>query len=160
MPPRETESYLNRLEAAFFVVRRHLAPSSEERRSLTGSQFFLLKLVESAPAGLMASELATRLGVSTSALTGMVDRLVRPGLVERQRDAGDRRVIHICVTEQGRQALGEAQARRRARVREVFSRLGEPELKDLVLALEGAARALGAAGEGAGGRVDRQSSLM
>lgn len=136
------ESYLNRLEAAFFVVRRHLAPSAEERRSLSGSQFFLLKLLESASAGLSASELATRLGVSTSAMTGLVDRLAQPGFVERHRDENDRRVVRIRVTDQGRQVIKDAQARRRARVREVFSRLDEPELKDLVLALEGAAKAL------------------
>lgn len=138
----ETEIYLNRLESAFSIVRRQLLPNPEEMGSLTGPQFAVLRLLQAEPQGRTASELAQRLGVSTSAMTGMVDRLVRPGLVERRRDEDDRRVVWVRLTESGKQAVSEAQRRRRARVREVFGRLGEPELKALVLALEGVTRAL------------------
>lgn len=139
----DIEEYLNRMEAAFFIIRKRLTPSPEERGGLTGPQFVVLKLLLAQPPGLTASELASRFGVSASAMTGMVDRLVRSGLAERQRSQEDRRVVWVRPTEAGEQALAEAQARRRERFRQAFRRLGEEKLAALVSAMEGAAAALG-----------------
>lgn len=136
------EDQLSRLEAAFFVIRRYLVPSPEERGNLTGAQFVVLKLLLADPSGLTVTELASRFGVSASAMTGMVDRLAKSGLVERRRSEQDRRVVWIQATDAGRQALAEAQVRRRERFREVFRRVGEDKLAALVAAMEGAAAAL------------------
>ncbi|MEM6488700.1 MAG: MarR family transcriptional regulator [Pseudomonadota bacterium] len=55
-------------------------------------------------------ELADRLKLSPSAVTPLVDRLEIAGLVRRQRDQNDRRVVHVALTEQGRIAESEAAA--------------------------------------------------
>lgn len=141
--PRENlDSYLVRLEAALTSVRHHLVPSPEDRGSLTPPQFFVLKFLLAEPSGLTASELATRVGVSGSAMTGMVDRLVKSGLVERRRGEEDRRVVWVRVTDDGRQVVALAMARRRARFRQLFSRIDEARLRALVIALEDAVKAL------------------
>jgi DNA-binding MarR family transcriptional regulator len=52
--------------------------------------------------GLTMSELARRCGLENSTLTPLVDELERQGLAARQRDPSDRRVVHIGLTESGR----------------------------------------------------------
>jgi DNA-binding MarR family transcriptional regulator len=46
-------------------------------------------------------ELARRLHMDASNLTGLVDRLERRGLVERRPDPADRRVRHLVLTPEG-----------------------------------------------------------
>jgi len=46
-------------------------------------------------------ELSARLGGHASTATGIVDRLAARGLVERQEDAGDRRVKRVSLTPEG-----------------------------------------------------------
>jgi MarR family transcriptional regulator, organic hydroperoxide resistance regulator len=54
--------------------------------------------------GLKSSDVAARGWSSPGTLTSVVDRLVREGYVERRRDPGDRRVVRLYVTGQGRRA--------------------------------------------------------
>jgi len=51
------------------------------------------------------SETAIRLGITTGTLTVAVDRLVRKGYVERNRDTKDRRVVRIHLTRRGKLAF-------------------------------------------------------
>jgi DNA-binding MarR family transcriptional regulator len=52
--------------------------------------------------GLKSSDVAARGWSSPATLTSVVNTLVREGYVERRRDAGDRRVVRLYVTEKGR----------------------------------------------------------
>ena len=52
--------------------------------------------------GLKSSDVAARGWSSPGTLTSVVDTLVREGYVERRRDAGDRRVVRLYVTDEGR----------------------------------------------------------
>jgi DNA-binding MarR family transcriptional regulator len=52
--------------------------------------------------GLKSSDVAARGWSSPGTLTSVVNTLVREGYVERRRDAGDRRVVRLYVTERGR----------------------------------------------------------
>ncbi|MDA8302219.1 MAG: MarR family transcriptional regulator [Actinomycetota bacterium] len=58
--------------------------------------------------GVSAGELAERAGLSTSAVTSVVDRVERLGLVRRVRDATDRRRVWVEVTDLGRSRGWEA----------------------------------------------------
>jgi DNA-binding MarR family transcriptional regulator len=53
--------------------------------------------------GLKSSDVAARGWSSPGTLTSVVNTLVREGYVERRSDAGDRRVVRLFVTDQGRQ---------------------------------------------------------
>jgi DNA-binding MarR family transcriptional regulator len=50
------------------------------------------------------AELAQLLGVEKAALTGLVDRAERRGLVSRSPVPGDRRALHVALTDAGRRA--------------------------------------------------------
>jgi DNA-binding MarR family transcriptional regulator len=51
--------------------------------------------------GQPVGALADHLGVNPSTITGHVDRLVRQGLVRREEDAADRRIVRNFLTEDG-----------------------------------------------------------
>ncbi|GAB3486842.1 MarR family winged helix-turn-helix transcriptional regulator [Amycolatopsis cihanbeyliensis] len=57
---------------------------------------------------LSAGELAREIGLTPGAVTGMVDRLERAGLVHREPDPFDRRRVVISVAEGGSRAFAEA----------------------------------------------------
>lgn len=62
--------------------------------------------------GLTQRQVAERCFVTAATVTGIVDTLERDGLVERERDPGDRRLVRLRLTAEGRKRL--ANARRRA----------------------------------------------
>jgi DNA-binding MarR family transcriptional regulator len=68
-----------------------------ERLGIGLTDLTCLDLVES-NGGLTAGQLAELSGLTTGAVTGVLDRLERAGLVERARDAVDRRKVNVAVT--------------------------------------------------------------
>ncbi len=54
-----------------------------------------------------AGEIAAALGLSTGAVTTLLDRLGRVGYVERVRDEADRRRVHVELTEAARRNVGQ-----------------------------------------------------
>lgn len=69
---------------------------------VTMSQFKVLLLLQKEGA-LRVSEIASALSVSQAVVTGVTDRLVHRGLVERVGDPHDRRVVICRLTEDGSQ---------------------------------------------------------
>jgi MarR family transcriptional regulator, organic hydroperoxide resistance regulator len=56
----------------------------------------------------MMSEMGRIIGVDNSAMTGLVDRLEKAGLVRREANREDRRAILIRITPKGREEAGRA----------------------------------------------------
>ncbi len=56
--------------------------------------------------GLSLSEVGKRVYLDKPAITGLADRLENDGLVERQRNSKDRRVIKLYLSPKGRRLLG------------------------------------------------------
>jgi DNA-binding MarR family transcriptional regulator len=79
---------------------------------------------------LRMSELAERLLLSRSGITRLVDRLVRQGLIVRERCADDRRGYYAQLTDAGRAKLGPARRAHLAGVRRHFLNRLEPEQVD------------------------------
>jgi MarR family 2-MHQ and catechol resistance regulon transcriptional repressor len=67
---------------------------------LTYSQFAVLEALYHL-GSMMQGEVGSKILKSTSNITTVIDNLERAGLVCRERDAKDRRVIHIHLTEAG-----------------------------------------------------------
>ena len=90
---------------------------------VTMSQAKLLHVVATEPEASMSS-LAGRLGVSLSTLSGVVDRLVEHGLLDRREDASDRRQVIIALTTEGRSVI------------ERFRELGSRHFRSLLVLLD------------------------
>ena len=66
------------------------------------ARFDVLAQLERFPDGLTMSDLSRRLIVSNGAITGLVDKLCRAGLVMRREDPHDRRSMIVRLTRKGR----------------------------------------------------------
>jgi len=76
----------------------------QKRTGLSGPQVWALTLLEARP-GLSARELAARMFVHPSTVTGIVSRLVRKGAITRTVNSKDRRGVRLSVTLSGRRIL-------------------------------------------------------
>ena len=77
------------------------------RWELSPSQFNILNILESETEGVTQVELSRLLIMHRSNVTGLIDRLETRSLVERKTVVGDRRAHRVCLTEAGRNLLGE-----------------------------------------------------
>lgn len=91
--------------------------------------------------GLPVGALAERLGVNPSTITGHVDRLVRQGLVRREEDAGDRRIVRNYLTEAGVATIGSMRRIAGAYFFDIIKRLDDTQLARLAAALDDLNRA-------------------
>ena len=74
--------------------------------TLSKHELFTLLLVDRRGAIIM-SQIADYVNVSMSTATGIVDRLVKNGFLERSRTDSDRRIVMISLTEKARNLLAE-----------------------------------------------------
>jgi DNA-binding MarR family transcriptional regulator len=102
---------------------------------LTVTQLLVLFSLRGAP-GMPAGALAEDLRVTPPTVTGLVDRLVRMGLVRREEDSKDRRLVRNVLTERGEEALGEVEREGRAFLTQLFEHLSAGQLSRLVDCLE------------------------
>ena len=102
---------------------------------LTVTQLRVLFTLREVP-GMPAGALAERLRVTPPTVTGLVDRLVRMGVVRRGEDPKDRRLVRNVLTERGEEALGEVEREGRAFLTQLFERLSAGHLSRLVDSLE------------------------
>lgn len=77
---------------------------------------------------LHMSELAGRLGVTISTVSGLVDRLVEAGLVERHEDPADRRQTFLTATGSGQELVDRFHELNAAHLRMLLERLDEADL--------------------------------
>ena len=78
---------------------------------LTPNQYNVLRILGGAgPEGLACVEISKRMITRDSDMTRLLDRLEKQGLVRRERDVSDRRVVLAHLQEQGQQVLAEVAA--------------------------------------------------
>jgi MarR family transcriptional regulator, organic hydroperoxide resistance regulator len=102
-----------------------------EALDLTVPQGMVLHTLAAAGGRLSARELGRECDMLASTATGVVDRLELHGLVERERDVDDRRVVWIKLTEQGTELQSRLPAFQ-SRVGEAFTVLTTRELEQLL----------------------------
>jgi DNA-binding MarR family transcriptional regulator len=98
-------------------------------------------------------ELARRLGISLSAATGLVDRLVQRGLIEREADSSDRRLVCLRLTAAAKRVPAAFRRQTRRRMAAALEQLSEPELQQIAEGLALLRMALGGSEEQQGGKT-------
>jgi DNA-binding MarR family transcriptional regulator len=81
-------------------------------------------------------ELADFMKMGLSSVTGMVDRLVKQGLVNRRRTDRDRRLVFVDITGRGRKILKEILEQRRETTLNLFESLTAEERSTYLCILE------------------------
>ena len=90
---------------------------------VTASQAMLLNFLGEEDR-ILSRSLGQKLQISSATMTGILDRLEKLALVERQPHPDDRRAILICLTEQGRRYAKEINTIMVEANREYLERLG------------------------------------
>lgn len=91
---------------------------------------------------MSVTELGERLGCNASTITALVDRMERDGLVVRERDQTDRRVVNIKLTQKSLQLKGKAPALEEVVRQAAEASLTRDEVKQLTQLLSRFAHAL------------------
>lgn len=140
-------------EEVFLAVQRtaalllHSAAVALEPYGLTPTQYNVLRVLRGAgPAGLPRAEIGARLLSPMPDVTRLVDRLVAAGLVQRARDAADRRVARARITPSGLALLERLDAPIAELHRRQLGALGDERLRTLAALLDEARAALRAGG--------------
>jgi DNA-binding MarR family transcriptional regulator len=114
----------------------------ERRSGLGGAQLWALS--EAAhPSGLTLGELAARLAIHLSTASNLVSRLESLGLVERRREADDRRKVCIRATAAGKRALKRAPPPSAGLLQQALMRMDRRELLALQKSLARLLRRMG-----------------
>lgn len=155
--PREMEDLVRAVRRAHVVLDAGSVTAQTEL-GIARSDLATLELVIIGER-LSAGDIADRLRISTGTATGVVDRLVAGGYVERRTDPRDRRRILVSITPKGRRRFREAFQRRWDWLHKMASELSSAELARIVSFLsrmpemtpDGARPGLPPPGSGAGG---------
>lgn len=115
-------------QAALAAAGRRIAQLARVVESslggLTLTAYRILSLI--AEGNERSSQIAGRLALARPTVSNAVDQLVERGFIERGVTAEDRRAVVLTVTDAGRTALAEADARVAERLSPVFDRLEDP----------------------------------
>ena len=104
-------------------------------------QIYLLGVLKAGGGMLTTGEIGRAMVRQSQTMTGLVDRLEEPGLVERVFDTRDRRKTWVRLTEKGDRKLEEALPMATRLAEELFSRLSDQELGELQASVEKLVRA-------------------
>jgi len=130
---------LRRILRATDLFGRNLAQSV----GLTATQFRVLQIVAEKDS-CTATAISQQMRISQATVTSLVDKLVKQGMVTRERSQTDRRQTHIIVTDKGRQAIEAAPDPLQQRFVRKFTALEDWEQAALIAALERVAAMLDA----------------
>ncbi len=139
----ENESVLDAAVEEFMRFVHLSAPNqvgAVARLGLTLHQFRGIVQVYVQP-GITTTDFADAIGVQPSVATGVVQRLVSRGLVERKLDDSDRRIRRLYLTAEGLEVAEESAGIARSTRRRQLSVLNDEQLaqlRDLLVALEAA----------------------
>jgi DNA-binding MarR family transcriptional regulator len=119
---------LDQLEDLLMRMGRRFAIA--KRDGITPTQFMLLRWLQDR-GEMPMSEVADVVGITMAGATGLVDRLVHAGLVQRERREDDRRIVVIRLTEAGSREVELAHRRRFKYFRALTAPLSDDDLANL-----------------------------
>jgi DNA-binding MarR family transcriptional regulator len=96
---------------------------------VTLPQLFILNFLDKEVQSRM-TDLAHFLNVTTAAATGIVDRLVKYGYVQRLHEPLDRRIIKIKLTSKGLELLKKINQQKRQMIIDIFGKISQVERQD------------------------------
>ncbi len=117
--------------AIFKVAELALLP-----HNLSLPQLHLLAILKKADGLVTTGEIGQAMVKASQTITGLVDRLEEPGLVERVFDRRDRRKTWVRLTEKGERKLKEAFPVANRLAEELSRVLTDQELEDLQAKME------------------------
>ena len=103
-----------------------------ERFDVTLPRFDLMAQLDKVPEGMTLSDVSKRMMVSNGNVTGLVERLVESGHLDRRTSDADRRVQVIRLTKIGRAEFRKMAAEHETWIADIFSDLTSKNVRDLM----------------------------
>ena len=128
------EERADKFVRAFFAMAHRYMLEPHKQGLLVGVPKQEVFLIHALGEGgrLNMTELANRMSVALSTVTGIVDRLIAKGCVIRERTEEDRRLVFVELTEKGQTMFQQDREAQRRIGMEVLSRLSETEQEKLI----------------------------
>ena len=112
-------------------VRRRL----REAFDVTLPRFDLMAQLDKAPNGMTLGELSKRMMVSNGNVTGLAERLVEQGLLDRRASPNDRRAQIVSLTAEGRRVFRTMARTHEDWIAQLFAGLDAAEIEQLMALL-------------------------
>lgn len=109
-------------------IRRRLRDTYD----VTLPRFDLMAQLDKAPGGMTLGELSQRMMVSNGNVTGLTERLVEQGLLDRRPSPTDRRAQIVSLTAEGRKTFRAMARTHEDWIAEIFSDLSADEMETLM----------------------------
>lgn len=109
---------------------------------LTTSQYNVLRILRGEGKPMPSLEIADRMVQVVPAITGLIDRLEKQGLVRRERSTEDRRVVYVELTNKARKLLRDLDGPDIELHKQLIGHLSRRELRELSRLLEKARTSL------------------
>jgi DNA-binding MarR family transcriptional regulator len=122
---------LRRIMHAVDMRSRRLISS----HGITGPQIMILKVL-SVLNGSSVGELTREVHLSQATVTGILDRLEKRGLVERQRSDVDKRKVNVSLTRAGEKILADAPPLLQEKFMSEFAKLEDWEQTQILSSLQ------------------------
>jgi DNA-binding MarR family transcriptional regulator len=147
LPGEDLEATQNLVREIIYQIRRLMQAGELFTKELNKTYqvsapqlHCLLALQENGP--LPPSQIARRIMVKSSTVTGIIDRLEQKSLVERLRNSPDRRVITIQLTEAGKELAKNAPFPIQHKIVDGLKKLPEKEITRIITSLSKLTRML------------------
>jgi DNA-binding MarR family transcriptional regulator len=115
------------------AVVRHKLGDELKPLGVTPTQYNVLRILRGAgPAGLCRNEIRDRLVAQVPDVTRLLDRMEEAGLIVRERDTVDRRLVTTRITEPGLRLLARADEQVSRFEREQVGHLTQAQLRTLI----------------------------
>ena len=124
---------LVRISRVYRAVKREFNRRLESH-GLNYIDFLILMTVKESPKSMVY--LANEVLMTQAGITAAIDRLEEKGLVKRERDREDRRIINVQITESGVRATEEAMQVYEEMASELMKDLGIEEKEKLIALLD------------------------
>lgn len=124
--PQQLGNWRVFLETAYALIDI-LDAELQDGQGMSLRWYDALVQLEEAEHPVRMNELADRILFSKSGLTRVIDRMEEAGLVRRERDTADRRVVNVVITQRGLEELQAARTLHRRGIHEHFAQHLDPQ---------------------------------
>ncbi|WML42651.1 MarR family transcriptional regulator [Neobacillus sp. PS3-40] len=125
---------LQEVQGLFEAVARklkHKIQHSQSAFQLAGGQVFVMMMLHRQEI-CKASDIAAHLGITSGAVTGLTDKMVKMGILNRIRSEEDRRVVQFSLTAKGIEVLEHIRQERLQMLLGTFENLGTEDLEKML----------------------------
>lgn len=131
MNNKDNSKKIKRLDEIMLKTAQKLNEKLDGDFELTPQQFVIMVILQRRNE-ITSSDLAKELNVKPSAITAIIDRMIKNNFVKRKRNEKDRRIVWICMTNEGQTILKETNRKREKIFKSYLSQFSEEEMNQMI----------------------------